>query len=224
MPNSSLTTFDEQLLHIDHFRAYPAMLPFVGPDYTAADHRKLLVVAESHYFPEKSTIHADATRWYAGDQAALEQDEIDYINTRGLLACSWASRGHAIYREINRCLDSLPLKYTDRPISTVAYMNAFQRPARTGLSMRLSCQPIDVSRSLDVMRRVIRCLSPDLLVVTSVYSWSVFGAALVADFPDVRMDFVSHPAERRYWNKAGYAHGQPKFINILREHFLTASQ
>ena len=159
MPHSSLTTFDEQLLQIDHLRAYPAMLPFVGPDYAGSDHRKLLVVGESNYFPEKSTAHSDAPQWYAGDQASLTQDEVDWINCRVLLECSWSSPGHKMYREINQCLRSLPLQYTDRPVATIAYMNAFQRPARTGQSFQACYQPLDREKSLDVMRGVIRCLA-----------------------------------------------------------------
>src|SRR5207253_318905 len=107
---------------------------------------------------------------------------VGWINCRELLECSWASRGHKIYREINRCLGSFPLRYTERPMATIAYMNAFQRPAQIGQTFRACCQPLDVSKSLDVLRGVVRCLAPDLLVVTSVYAWSVFGPTLVAEF------------------------------------------
>ncbi len=95
---------DAGLAGIDHFARYPAMLPYVGAAYRGTDHRPTLLLAESHYFPPKSTAHLDAAGWYAGSQAGLTAEEASWVDCRGIVSCSWRSRGHKIFREVNRCL------------------------------------------------------------------------------------------------------------------------
>lgn len=48
----------------EHFKRFPCLTPWVGSSYQSPNHKKLLIIAESHYLPKGSTIHHDAARWY----------------------------------------------------------------------------------------------------------------------------------------------------------------
>jgi hypothetical protein len=51
------------------------MIPFVGDDYESSKHKKLLLIDESHYMPEGSTVHHDVNSWYGAP--VLSSDEQD---------------------------------------------------------------------------------------------------------------------------------------------------
>jgi hypothetical protein len=216
--------FDPKLQEIDHFRRYPAMLPFVGAAYHGLDHLPTLLVGESNYMPPASTVHLKADRWYAGTQSDLTAEEVMWLDCRGLLSCKWNSPGHNIYREINRCVGETGVVVPDRGVSAVAFMNAFQRPAAaTGRSMKECVTDLDRSKSLDVLADTVRAIVPELVVFTSRFAGAVFGHALQTAFPALRVECVSHPADSFYWRRKNYAHGRSKFMSILRTHFLKSS-
>jgi hypothetical protein len=217
VPNPSLKTFDTALGEIPHYQRYPSMLPFVGAEYGSVHHPKLLVVGESFYFPEESTSHEDPVKWYSMDQSVLDKDnEIAWINCRELLECGWKSAGHRMYRELNACLAELNLQTEDRPVSHIAFTNAFMRPAKKGASMRHTYVHQDISVSLDVLTKVFSALRPDVVVFASMFAWRAVGVNFQDGLPGVEFKFVSHPADPRHWNKRSYQHGRTKFINILK--------
>jgi len=148
--NGSSTAFDGVLMEIPHFKSFPAMLPFVGQDYLSSSHPKLLICAESFYFPEDSVLHKDSAKWYSINQHDLdEEEEVGYIHCRNLLECAWVHPGHAIYRELNRCLEEIELPDSDRAISHIAFMNTFFRPAaHEGESFQKCCVPEDFGVSI----------------------------------------------------------------------------
>ena len=218
MPNPSSNSFDTLLKEITHYQFFPAMLPFVGKDYVSANHSKLLIFGESFYFPEESTLHKDPSKWYSTNQDSLTEEEVEYINCRGLLECDWGSPGHKMYRELNSCLTELNLPSLDRPVSHVCFTNTFMRPARdSGGSFRHCCAERDVVASIDILTRVISTLSPDLVIFTSKYAWDAVGWRVAGQVSATTFDFVSHPADPFHWNVKSYEQGREKFRSLLRK-------
>ncbi len=224
MPNPSSTALDPLLGAIKHYQSYPAMLPFVGGDYRCEKHRKLLFVGESFYFPPTSTLHTDCESWYRGSQSSLSAEEVEYIHCRRLVEGDWRGKGHQMYKELNRCLDSFELRYNDRAISHVAYMNAFLRPAaEPGKSFEWCCTDMDIAVSLDTIKRVVAAIKPDLVVFASMYAWDAVGRRLSENLPAVKFDFVSHPTDPFHWNVKRYPHGRKKLMGILAGDFILAA-
>lgn len=216
MPNQSSTAFDAKLKDIPHYKAFPAMLPFVGRDYSCSTHPKLLLLGESFYFPEDSTIHKDPVSWYSTNQSALNEEEVLYIDCRGLLECDWGSPGHKMYREINNCLEELGLPSQDRPVSHICYTNTFLRPAHeSGASFKYCCVDQDIQVSIDVLTRVISALSPAIVIFASKYAWDAVGCRLAGQFTGLTFEFVSHPTDPFHWNVESYDHGRAKFLALL---------
>jgi hypothetical protein len=221
MANPSQERFDADLKELRHYRAFSVMLPYVGSDYAAGTHRKLLVLGESFYFPEYSTTHLDASRWYGSNQTELNSEEMAYINCRQLLECDWGSPGHKIYRELNACIGTLGLPHSDRPISNIAFTNTFMRPAtETGGSFTKCCTTVDGEMSKETISGVVRILEPDLVIFASRFASNVLGGWLASNSPRTKVEFVSHPADPFHWNKGGYQHGRKKLLQLLSEGFL----
>lgn len=196
------------------------MMPYIGADYDSSSHRKLLIVGESYYFPDESTIHHDAQAWYELTQGDLNEEEIWYIHCRGLVECDWSSAGHKMYRELNSCLGTLGLPGPERAISHVSFMNTFFRPASVpGESFRHCCQSIDIEESMSVLPRIFQMLAPDVILFCSKFSWDSVGRSLELD-PSVNLHFVSHPTDPFHWNVESYEHGRNKFMEILQDEFI----
>lgn len=182
----------------------------------------MLLVGESFYFPHGSTIHLDADAWYGGRQENLSATETGYMNCRELLESEWKASGNMMYRELNRGLSALNLEYNDRPISHVAFTNAFARPAaKRGESFKHCCTSIDWEKSVEITDQVIKILKPELVVYTSKFSADKVSWKVAELNPTVDFRFTAHPASGgRYWTKDGYPHGRPKFSKILNEQFI----
>jgi hypothetical protein len=220
MPNPSTTKYDVLLQEIPHYQAFSAMMPYVGGDYESEGHIKILLIGESFYFPDGATSNLDPEAWYQSNQSQLTDEEIGYYDCRGLLECSWGSPGHEMYREINRCIGSLELSAEDRPVSNIAFTNAFLRPAVYGDSFKHICTDLDRLKSREITTQVIRALKPDLVVYVSKEAWYQSGQHLAEEITDVKFESVSHPADPRHWNVKSYSDGRAKFIKILNEQFL----
>ena len=193
------------------------MMPFVGQEYVASSHPKLLLLGESFYFPEDSTSHIDPAQWYSKNQTALNEEEIEYFHCRKLLECEWKSAGHKMYREINGCLDEVGLNFTDRSVSLVSYTNTFMRPARdSGGSFQHCCSQQDVEVSIETLSQIIQSLMPNKVIFASVFAWNTVGKIIAKRFADISIDFVAHPTAHFYWNVESYPNGRKKFISLLQ--------
>ena len=223
MKNPSTTDYDPQLSQLPRLDMVPAMFPFIGSDYVNPSHQKLLIIGESYYFPNDSTVHLDAEEWYQTTETKLNEKEIGYIHCRDLVGCDWRAAGHKMYREINSCLSSLELHYTDRAISHVSYMNCFFRPSSIpGESFRHCCQPSDIEVALDLIPQIIDILNPDIIVFASKYAWDTVGHRIKLN-DSISSHFISHPTDPFHWNVASYPHGRKKFIQILQQEFMGQS-
>ena len=224
MRHASLTIYDDALSAIRQFAAFPAMRPYIGPQYSAAIHKRMLVVGESFYFPDDSTIHRAPSTWYRGSQSILTDEEIAYIHCRHLVQCDWKSPGHKMYRELNACLGNIGLPQSDKPISHICFMNTFCRPAAIpGSSFKHCCCSRDIEEAKDVLNQVMPVIKPEVVVFASKFSWESVGQFAAPIWPTCKFAFVSHPTDPFHWNVVSYRHGRTKFMDILRAEFLCAS-
>lgn len=187
--------FDEELGAIDIYRRYPLLKPFVGSSY-ADDGPRILLVAESHYLPPESTVHLNAKVWYEGGEVDLTATEQQWMRTRRILnkpLKGWKSKGHAIYRNLETALIKAGLPANDSVFRQVAFMNAFQRPAKTGDSIKST--PLDVEIAAATVQQVIDVLCPEHVIFVSTKARRAVAKHL--DCPSVG---VHHPASP-WWNR-----------------------
>ncbi len=220
MKNRSTTKFDSELKLIKHYKKFPSMLPFVGRNYGKLNNKNVLVIAESHYFPPKSTIHLEAEKWYESNLNNLTEEEIYYIDTRKILETEWNTVSDVIFKEINKTLQPFINDSELRAMNYVSFMNCFQRPGKTGESISQSCNSIDVEKSYKTVSFVIKILKPEIVLFYSKFAWDNVGWKIANDeeFKNVKFEFSCHPATGgRYWHKKEYKHNANKIINFLNK-------
>src|SRR5690554_5957324 len=110
--------FDTQLKGINHYKNFPILMPFIGLNYTNSNSIKLLLIAESHYLPEHSSISNNVEKWYNLNETHLTSEELDYINTREITSSKWNQPGHMIFRELENKISNHIQKYLGRSINS----------------------------------------------------------------------------------------------------------
>ncbi len=206
----------------DHLRRYPCMQPWIGSRYRDPQHKRLLVIGESHYLPPESTIHLDPDRWYRSRQADLSEEEVRWACTIGNITGRW-TRAHRIYRaiqdEIARTLRESGVTPDRFPLNHIAYCNYFLRPAPlAGGSM----QGHECAQDLDVAETALGWLilhhRPELAILTSRFA----GRFAETVFRDHRIPCTSapHPGTR-WWNTIsrsyGNVRGRDMFVTFLQD-------
>ncbi|WP_417530164.1 hypothetical protein [Marinobacter lipolyticus] len=212
--------FDDQLDKIEIYQRYPLLKPFVGSDY-GRNGPRILLIAESHYLPPESTVHGDPASWYMGHEDTLTPKEQKWMRTRRILnkpLKGWTAKGHAIYRHIESALLTADLPANDSVFRQVAFMNAFQRPAKTGNTIKQKKQDVEVE--VETINQVIDALQPDHIVFVSTKARRTVGKYLSQrsvgvhhpacawwnrkqDGLSSKQRFIDHIA--RYWNATGAA-------------------
>ena len=205
------TDFDTSLKAISHYQAYPAMLPFVGKEYVSEQHKKVLVIAESHYLPEESTAHHDAEAWYAGSQENLNDKEIAYINTREVII--WQEEKKQLPGKINQEIEGAGFGESKPGKQHIAFMNAFQRPSIERQTMKGHDTEKDISVSSGIICHVVDILKPDMVIFASKYAWEKFHTAIGER---AKTEWVYHPTggQGQWWPKKD---GKEKFAALLTE-------
>ena len=61
---SSSPIFDKDLKQIKHSIKFPSLISYVGENYSNSKNKRILLIAQSHYFPQNSTVHYEAKNWY----------------------------------------------------------------------------------------------------------------------------------------------------------------
>tara|TARA_B100000809_G_C14969014_1_gene470180 strand:+ start:67 stop:756 length:690 start_codon:yes stop_codon:yes gene_type:complete len=217
--DKSSEIFDKQLNEIDHYRKFPAMLPFVGKNYGINNSRKIMLIAESHYLPPKSTISRKTESWYNSEQSDLTSEEITWINTRNILKGDWKADGHMIFRELNiRMSEFMNIKQF-RAMTNVVFMNGFQRPSpATGDSIKNFCKPIDYEIAAKTIEKVVNIVEPDLVIFVSKLSWDKLRWKIPKSELEIEYNFVCHPGTGgRYWHHSKYEHGLKKFKSLIEK-------
>ena len=218
MKNISSKKFDKDLKLIEHYKKFPSMMPYVGENYGNLKGKNVLLIAESHYFPKKSRIHYQAKEWYDSSVNDLTEEEVYYINTRKVLETEWSTVSDVVFREINATIQPYVLNQDYRAVTNVAFMNCFQRPGKTGDSIRNSCEKLDIEQSYETINSVIKVLKPEFVIFYSKFSWDKVGWKLAKNFENINFEFCCHPATGgRYWHNSNYSNNKQKIVNYLKE-------
>ena len=229
MDHLSTKKYDADLQKIAHYKAFPLMMPYVGPSYKSDRHKKLLLIGESFYLPPESTVHKNANEWYKKNASVLNEEEIRYLDCRGLLEGDWVGgTGHTMYLEIDRCLRTCisGLKDNERATSHIAYTNAFLRPAsESGKSFKFCCEDIDRKVSVEVIDAVVKSLQPDFVIYLTRFGWDEYSydgvGELVAGLnPSVAFEHVNHPTSPAYNDKSKKC-GREQLIDLLKTKFIS---
>lgn len=231
---NEMMQMEELLSKIDFYQQYPAMKPFVGDNYLSTVHKKLLIVGESYYLPNKVAMHHNVDEWYKSNAEQLKnefkikeiEDALDWIHCCHLMTKKWDLKsGHKFYNEIALCLKKI-LKTngnTQNHISEIAFTNFYQRPAeKEGASMKHFVRKVDVDYGCAILTEVINAITPDLVIITSKHVWDISSKKLKQFLADkkITLDFTCHPAGWKYWNSQSYRHGKKKLIDLLSQEWL----
>jgi hypothetical protein len=205
-----LNVIDAELDKIAHYQSFPIMKPFIGENYFNAN-KKILLVAESHFFASKSNINSGPTIWYSSTLKDLHESKFDSINTRKIVENST----HMLFRELETVLSKSMEKYKNRAMNNIAYVNAFQRPAnKAGQSIKELASHLDFEVGIKTLTKVIEILKPNLVVFISKYAWDKIGNQLHKAENTV-YEYVNHPASIRYWHNSKYINSKYKLIKLL---------
>ncbi len=213
----------------DHLQHFPCMQPWIGSRYRDPRYKRLLVVGESHYLANESTIHHDPDRWYRSSQDDLSEKKIAWASTVGNVTGEWY-RAHTIYRAIQdetaRILRESGVTPDAFPLNHVAYCNYFLRPAPVaGGSMEGNVAGRDAEVAEQVLRWFVRCHRPELLIFTSRFA----GRCAESAVRGYRIPYVStpHPGSR-WWNTVSRSYGNRRgrdlFSDFLGGHHWPALQ
>lgn len=207
--------YDEQLDKIEIYQRYPLLKPFVGSDY-GRNGPRIILIAESHYLPASSTVHNDSESWYVGLESDLNPEkEQPWMRTRRILSKpyhGWKKRGHAIYRHLESALVKAGLPINDSVFRQVAFMNAFQRPAKEGDSIKHTKQDVEVAAQ--TINQVIEALKPDHIVFVSTKAKRTVGKHLSQSSAGFH-----HPA-CPWWNrKQDGMSSKQRFIDHISSHW-----
>jgi uncharacterized UPF0160 family protein len=218
MKNTSSSNFDKDLNQIEHYIKFPSMIPYVGENYGNLKNKRILLIAESHYFPQNSTIHYEAKNWYDSSANDLTDEEIYHINTKKVLETDWVTVSDVIFREINSTIQPFILNNESRAMNYAAFMNCFQRPGKTGDSISHTCNSIDTEKAYETITSVIDVLKPDIVIFYSKFAWDNVGWKLAQNIKNINFEFSCHPATGgRYWHKKDYKNNKNKIITYLND-------
>ena len=215
--NKSSEIYDHKLNEIEHYKRFPVMKPYIGKNYGRTNNSKIMLIAESHYFPPTSTINKDTDKWYDSTQKDLEKEEIRWINTREIVGGEWKPAGHMIHRELNLRMSEFMDTSKFRAMTNIVFMNRFQRPAdETGDSIKHFCKPIDCQIGAQTIQAVIDIVEPNLIIFVSKFSWDVLRWKLPKKDNGMKIEYVCHPGTGgRYWHNKKYQHGLKKFKKLI---------
>lgn len=174
--------FESQLLKVPHYKRFPQMMPWVGSQY-AQQQKKILIVGESHYLPEGSTIQENPETWYQSSIEDLsidpieKQSEIVYSETAEIVSGgmkNWNNEGHKFYRLVHHAMREAGIESDSGPNDNLfrymSFYNFFQRPAAiSGGSLERT--DLDDTVAYDTFESVIEILDPDAVFFVSVKVW-----------------------------------------------------
>ncbi|MFA7401956.1 MAG: hypothetical protein WCZ21_05445 [Bacteroidales bacterium] len=204
--------YDEALLKIEHFSKFNHMIPFVGNQYEKFN---ILIIAESFYLPQESTIHLDK-KWYQKSTKDLNKEECEWTSPVyaicDFLKNEKVDKGHTIYLNLKNALEKALDMETKDVYKYIAYYNYFQRPAKYTESIEITSEDKDVSNK--VFTGILNILKPNLIVVTS--SKCRDNITFPIEIKD-KIIFTPHPVSV-WWNRKDSNNniGKNKFIDSVK--------
>lgn len=228
--------FEESFKEHSHYSKHQQMIPWVGYNYKKI---KVLIIGESHYLPEKSSIHLDSEKWYASSYSDLSIDEKSWTNTAGIISYRIESaktpKGHTIYLNLEQAIHELGFYPQSNVFEYLSFYNFFQRPAIYKQS--LDFDNTDVQISIEVFKHVLQILEPKVICFVSKKPWEVCKKSEVViwngeinryvTFDNITpVDYFPHPASQ-WWNRQSDQYqlfndgikrtGKQKFIDFLKK-------
>ena len=167
-----------------HLHRFPCMQPWIGNKYHES---RILIVGESHYMPEGSTINLEPESWYNSTQEILTDCELAYIHTVKCVEYRLSDEGRKVlrnnaYARINRVV----------PFNRIAFCNYFLRPAKYKQGIgSVGIEQADLQVSQEIMRWFIEEHRPRLGLVASKLAGGY--AAPVLELDNIRCCVVCHP-------------------------------
>lgn len=208
-----MDSYENLFAELKHYKKYPKMLPWVGKNYNSQQHKKLLVVGESHYFPTDSINNMDAEKWYGNTNVELNADELSWIFTRNLVEyateCNFKNRGFSTYQRIHQALHEAGLisnvmcGNNQFLFNEISYMNYFQRPACKGQSIKDILHKLDLEIAYENFTSVIEIIKPDLIIFASKFSIDSaekYELWKLTNSMGTYYTYVNHPSTA-WWNK-----------------------
>ena len=231
-----VTTYDAKFQSIPFYKTHPYMMPFVGCNYESSEHKKLLLVGESHYMPKESVVHHDENLWYDGNPD-LSGEEKRWCDTRGARYCKSGQFGKNIDRAIR---EAFPIEDENAFVEIASY-NYFLRPADDRQSFESICTERDCDEAVRVFYAILEILKPDFIIFTSRFVFNHaeydFNKNFNYDLWDytekhhMNYVFTEHPS-CSWWNRVAkvktgssndYFHGLTSrqfFVEYLRKKWL----
>lgn len=193
---------------IGEYNRYPQMLPWVGKEYDNKNHKRILLVGESHYLPDCAD-EAFRTKegWYYQEPGELDEESVSWTNTRevvGLGPKIW-TKGHTLYREINKVIGNLEKQdyRCENMFKHVGYYNYFLRPAYPkGCSFKDVYEEQDLNIAYEAFCCILEIIEPEFVYFFSKFAWDSL-LKRKSNFEGIKMDFSPHPA-CPWWNRKNY--------------------
>jgi hypothetical protein len=204
---------ETQLDKIEHYNKVPVMKPFIGANYFTAA-KKILIIGESHYFDhlpksENPICNPSASVWYSYKEV-IPKEKLNNINTREIVK----KANHRIYSNLKSILSDALKINRNLVLESIAYMNAFQRPANhAGVSMAKLCGEKDYEVAVETISEVINILEPNYVIFASKLSWEKIGKRINKN-ENYKIDYTSHPNSVE-WNNSKSKDNKQKFFKIL---------
>ena len=152
-----------------------------------------MVVCESHYMPEGSTINHDSDRWYTANEGHLSECERCYINTIGCVEYRLSPEGR-VKLPNNAYVRIDDVVSFDR----ILFTNYFYRPAIYKSNIRsVGITPQDLLVSAEIMRWLVQTHRPRLIVVASVTTAGPPARSVLRKI-GVRHSVIHHPMSRHH--------------------------
>ena len=217
---------------LNHLMSYPQYLPFIGNAWANQTNR-VLFIAESHYFHEKSNGKSNSQTWYVENASNLHPEELNWTDTRGVVERAdkgkFRSKGLSIFYNLKSAIEStLEIKNSKETMfQNFGYYNYFQRPAEvSGKSIRN--MNIDNEIAYQTLTAICEHAKPTVIIFVSSRAKNSFDSVHkrlnLMQFDSSHIYQVPHPA-CAWWNrksksfsKTGEAiSGKRKFMNIIKE-------
>lgn len=185
---------------------YPMMKPFVGRCFHERRGPSILLIGESHYLPKESTVHLNASDWYAGTADALSNIETSWISTASIVqyACEQRFRNKAfsIWRNSFKVINAHGPHYSDfaRVADDISFYNFFLRPAYQGRSIEVTA--LDEGFANEAFSYWCLELRPTAVIFLSALAHRSLRPSGV----DAPITVVPHPASR-WWNTPSSRYG-----------------
>ena len=207
---------------------YPEFEPFVGSNYGKGGKPRILLIAESHYFPKSSNKHLDPIAWYSGTSDSLTPEERGWITTKTNFVDfvnGYRNRTNRIWRNLFSAINSYGPKYAPehykQVVDDIAFFNFFARPAREQLSLKLSpYHELDGEIANQLFLQNIEKLKPHLVIFISQFAYS----KLKHGSYDIPIQVTPHPG-CSWWNRSvpkyGYRKGKEMVADYLNSNGLS---